>query len=97
MCLSIRIASSWNLPQELVAFLWCCRQVSARREREMTALRFAAEELENEKQAENDYDEFLRQEAQRLKAAAYQPKVGRMFLALASTAHFVVLCVIGAM
>ena len=41
----------------------------------MTALRFAAEELDNEKQAEDEYDEFLRQQAQQLKLNDYQPKV----------------------
>ena len=44
----------------------------------MTALRFAAEELDNEKQAEDEYDEFLRQQAQQLKLNDYQPKVSKL-------------------
>ena len=49
--------------------------MSARRDQEYKALRFAAEELEEEKNAEDDYDEFLRNEALKLDLGEFQPKV----------------------
>ena len=50
-------------------------QVTARREQEYKALLHQAEELEDEKRAEEDYEEFLRREAEKMNLKGFQPKV----------------------
>ena len=50
-------------------------QVTARREQQYKALMHEAEELEEEKRAEQDYEEFLRREAQKMNLHGFQPKV----------------------
>lgn len=50
-------------------------QISARREDKEREVVGEITQLETEKQAEQDYDELLRQEAERLRLQGYQPQV----------------------
>jgi hypothetical protein len=56
-------------------------QISTRQTEAVTARAHLAEELEEEKQAEEEYEEMLRREAEKMKIDGFQPKV-RVFLAI---------------
>ena len=60
---------------QLYIFIFQCIQVTARKEREFEAKLHLEEELDEEKKAEEDYQEFLRREASRLSERGYEPKV----------------------
>lgn len=63
------------MSKKLVEEFWPLMQVSARREQQEMGVLDEISQIETEKKAEQDYEQLLKQEAERLRIQGYQPQV----------------------